>query len=523
MAKMDINNLIQEILAKVNVLAVKSAEESTNSNYKPEPILKTANEIKVNTSRKIKEMRDIEKKVNESYTNGTEGRLFYEQAKFMEDYEDDYQFTGVCDRYYPTYHALSDTQLRGYFSWRTKVRKGVCEKTEIAFAFLYIYELLNNIGVKSPKEGFDKLISFWSKYRELDYTIDRYFGIWLKDYIIYYDLDPALLLVVNKEEPSFILEKLYNYTDYSPKEICAALSYFSNYNLLKSAFYKKYSTDVEAVVYKVYSELTEYYKKNRKRPLFNRFFGIANTSSYYMFSWAVFYKKDKTDRIKVINTCESYSMSLGYWQCTYYPKTGKKNKVIGELLKTIDDTMRDVYNFKHPLTLEKTTKLNTDLIKKVVNNYYLENKPMLDFAKKGKKKANEEDSARAPITIDISKFNEIRLAAEIIQDKLLIEKDKPEPTLEPVSEVKKEVVQQPESDNKFLDSIETAIVLAILESDLLKLNNLLRTNGLMLSVVIDSINEKLFDTIGDMVIELDGDVPIIIEDYLDQLKGLLNL
>ena len=39
----------------------------------------------------------------------------------------------------------------------------------------------------------------------------------------------------------------------------------------------------------------------------------------------------------------------------------------------------------------------------------------------------------------------------------------------------------------------------------------------------DSINEKLFDRFGDTVLLFDGDVPEIIEDYLEELKSIVNI
>ena len=47
--------------------------------------------------------------------------------------------------------------------------------------------------------------------------------------------------------------------------------------------------------------------------------------------------------------------------------------------------------------------------------------------------------------------------------------------------------------------------------------------GQLLSLVIDSINEKLFDIVGDAVIEFDGDTPVLIEDYEQDVREILGL
>lgn len=91
--------------------------------------------------------------------------------------------------YYPTYQSLTDPELRGYFSWRTKLRRGDVQKTSLSYAFLYIYELLNQIGVTDPVDGYQKLKNFQSVYGGLDGGILPHLNRWLVDYVIYYGLD----------------------------------------------------------------------------------------------------------------------------------------------------------------------------------------------------------------------------------------------------------------------------------------------------------------------------------------------
>ena len=47
--------------------------------------------------------------------------------------------------------------------------------------------------------------------------------------------------------------------------------------------------------------------------------------------------------------------------------------------------------------------------------------------------------------------------------------------------------------------------------------------GQMLSVLADEINENLYDSFGDTIIEMqDDETPVLIEDYLDDVKGMLE-
>ena len=82
---------------------------------------------------------------------------FFRQATFMRDYEDDYPWEGPFSHFYPTYHHLTTAQLRGYFSWRTRVRKGNYSFISVSAAYIYLYELLNGIGAESVEERLQKI------------------------------------------------------------------------------------------------------------------------------------------------------------------------------------------------------------------------------------------------------------------------------------------------------------------------------------------------------------------------------
>ena len=51
----------------------------------------------------------------------------------------------------------------------------------------------------------------------------------------------------------------------------------------------------------------------------------------------------------------------------------------------------------------------------------------------------------------------------------------------------------------------------------------LRPCGVLASVAADAVNEKLFDIFGDTVIVFEDDDPVLLEDYIDELKGMFPL
>ena len=142
--------------------------------------------------RLLREARSLESRSVEYWQSRS--TVFLHQAKLLADYEDDYAFSGRVQYYYPTYQALKDQELRGYFSWRTKLRRGELLEASLSFAFLYIYELINQIGAADPMDGYRKLQDFKDAYGRIDGAVLPYLDQWLVDYVVYYGLDPALLV-----------------------------------------------------------------------------------------------------------------------------------------------------------------------------------------------------------------------------------------------------------------------------------------------------------------------------------------
>ena len=106
----------------------------------------------------LQQLRAMEKDGESRYETTPE--LFVRQGMAAAAYEDDTVYDLPVLHYYPTYRVLTDQELRGYFGWRTRLRHQQLERTSLTYAFLYIYELLNQIGVENPQDGYDKLKSF---------------------------------------------------------------------------------------------------------------------------------------------------------------------------------------------------------------------------------------------------------------------------------------------------------------------------------------------------------------------------
>lgn len=452
-----------------------------------------ASQMESYTPPKYLEMRKIARSL--TYRHDYEARLFYKQGKFMEDFEDDFDYRGEFIKYFPTYQTMSNLQLRGYFSWRAKVRRGAVEKTSLSFAFVYIYELINQIGVKSPGEGFYSLKSFWERYRELDARITPYAKAWLKDYVIYYNLDKNLLEGVSDLSFADRVLTLLEYQSHSNDDVFSALNSMSSYDLEKSAFYKRFPDDVKAVVCAVFDALSVYYGKNRKNGICEKFFGKISAENYFMFRSAVFFERERyKDFVYEINAVYKYRCKNGVWSRERFMYYKGKNKQIGELLRTADYLMRQKHGYKSTLKEGKTTKLFSDIIVKEIDRQF----------------ENKRKNALPKIEIDVSKLNTIRKTSLETQGKLIVEEEVEEAA----------AFEKLSGNNTNLSDTEYEFMKCLLYGR--DYRDIIKPGAAMPSVLADSINEKLFDIFGDTVIAYGSDEPKLIEDYTDELKGIIG-
>ncbi len=116
------------------------------------------------------------------------------------------------------------------------------------------------------------------------------------------------------------------------------------------------------------------------------------------------------------------------------------------------------------------------------------------------------------VTIDYAKLSKIRQDAAITQEKLTVEEEleEDEPAASP------EPVQPEPSADSPLNPAEYRLLQCLLYG---KDWSWIRTEGYILSVLLDGINDKLYDTFLDSVVD---DTPSVTADYIDDLKEMIK-
>lgn len=83
-----------------------SGDAVTSRIYRDEPIPRTAGPARRRHPAGIP--GDAEARRSYSIYENSEAIIFYKQGKFMEEFEDDFDFGGEFVRYFPTYQAMND-------------------------------------------------------------------------------------------------------------------------------------------------------------------------------------------------------------------------------------------------------------------------------------------------------------------------------------------------------------------------------------------------------------------------------
>ena len=432
--------------------------------------------------------------------------IFLKQAKLLANYEDDYDFHDNVVRYFPTYQSLTDRELRGYFSWRTKLRKGNIQKAPLSFAFLYIYEQINQIGVSDPMDGYQKLIAFRDCYRKLDDGILPYLDRWLTDYVVYYELDANLLADCKEVQFDRSITVLDLICEQEDAKVIYALKQLAPKWLSRSKFYAAYQADCDAVIVRVLRRISDHYATRTKKTMVEQFFGKCSEYQTRLFDTAVFCDPLKKRNCEyTLDERRIYRCKNGLWTVIKHTAPLRPNAKLEDILKTIDAVMREEFAYKHPIKYETDTKWMIKIIREEAQDFLAQKK-----AKEAKK-----------ITIDYSMLSRIRQEAAVTQEKLTVDEDTEEqPILEPVTEIPPEAPESSQTQQPSVDCPLTATEYRLLRCLLYEESiSWIQSEGYLLSVLVDGINEKLYDTFMDSVLD---DSPALIEDYIDDLKEMVE-
>jgi len=434
------------------------------------------------------------------YGSGTpeQGRNqnFYRQGKFMEDYEDDASWAGHLIRYFPTYHSLNVPQLRGYFAWRTHLRRGDWHPISPSLAYIYLYELLNGIGIASPQDGLDKMLDFEKNYLDSGYgnaAMRANLHRWMLEFAVLNNL-PRERAVACADSKLIQLDEalatLLHPSDRADEAVVSALCLLVGKQRLPLLPPRGMHLLAETWRY----ALPRYQQDGKD--LFTVCFGKRRLVAWFPFSNAVYHRETPFPETEYqLNECRSYLFRDGKWHERRFDKLQFNLSFLGVFLTQLDLRLRRLLKTGH----------------------YLKAKPC-DFwglpyfeAVLAEEQRQQAEAARPKVDIHLERLTQIREDAIKTRDSLLTAEE-----LE-ATELPAQTAQPAPADLP----VEKRILLMLLHGEDLK--DFFKASKLMPSVIADALNETFFEDIGDNIVECDGDRLSLVEDYIEDLKQKLDI
>ncbi|MBR5372314.1 MAG: TerB N-terminal domain-containing protein [Oscillospiraceae bacterium] len=432
-------------------------------------------------------------------------RLFVQQGRFMQDFTDDFPDHVPCTRRMPMYYNLSNHELRCYFTWRTRYRQGMLPDTESPYLLMYACELINQIGVQTPRKGYDRLMHLYDDYAAAHPDLAKRLAVWMADYAAYYELPFRSM-----DPKGAALAVILRHTLHTPEEFLEAIDTLSKYHIMQSKLYAAHPAQTAGAVKAVYEQLLLHYAQVKGRSLPAALLGEKQRSAHTMFEGGIFFENDpfitrQAYRLSPVCTYHCYN---GQWAVERF--CGNPDSVrIGAILRTVDSVLRDELKFKSKLKPAELPDGDADVIRRAVIGW-LEAERRRNLPK---------------IELDPAQLEAIRLAADHTTDMLTLPEDlpaEPELPVQPSAEIPPATESAEPVVPADLPLSKPALTLLLC---LLTGNSYqpLVDAGQMISVLTEEINEALYDRFGDTVLDTDDfGNPVPVPDYEEELRQMLE-
>ena len=476
----------------------------------------------------------------------TQNRAFYTQALFMADYKDDTSIVPFhC--YYPTYHSMTIEQLRSYFTIRHLLRQGKYPDVPLSYLFVYVYELLMKVGCRDAEEAFELLGELRDNYSNAEPNLARYLKLWMRDFVVYNNLSshiPELFAAERHEDAQALV--LANRNKVGDNLLFQTVISLSNYNITGGALYKKQREAVEAVVPRVIRSVAGLLELRTHHRLETLCLGMKRQVSHPMFQAAIFYDpKPVREQEVAISLRRKYQCRSGLWTETLYSQRlfSHRGGPLGTILRETDRLLRISLRVTPKIAQKPVDLAIRNGIQQVINDWM----------------AERAEAQRPKVTVDFTKLDRIRTDAAAVRDALLTDEERNEaaaieennteststkednidPTVIPTTDKPEELAEEVTPFAKVTPSATIASSVTADDNtagsfspeEKMFLDRLLhggdwqaylRQIHTPLGVMMDGINNKAMDWIGDVVLEDDGDGPKVIEDYSEDVEKEIN-
>lgn len=434
----------------------------------------------------------------------------------MEHFTDDYPGAAPFSFYFPYYQLMGYGQLRTYFTWRTRVRAGDIQSTSVSYAFVYIYELLACIGAKSPEESIHKLLDFWRVYRKMDKTIDKYVLQWIKDFYVYYPMKQSFAEFAAQQNLKNYYPKVFAYTS-EKEDSLDVYADLSKYDIRKSIFYTE---ETKPLIGDCFYFLLSYFRKlcKEKKKIFEDFifYPMHKESDWKPFAGALFYPYlEQEERAIELSPREVYRCTNNRWTYRSVLLKDEGKCLVGYIIKEMEVALRTALHFRYKLR-SSPDMCSPKILKRLQSVGIHFPEKIAEGVRAFLALRN-----RTEVRIDPAAVGRIRREALETQDKLIVPEEDSK-IEEPINSASPMPIMEGNPWQEFFSSltnIEAIALRAALVGQSVK--DVAKDSKIMLEVLLDGINGKAMDIIGDTILEM-GDTVVVYDEYKEKLMEVVK-
>lgn len=448
----------------------------------------------------------------------TRNRDFYSQALYASDCEDSVSSIAPFFAYTPVYQDMNLAQLRSYFTLRAGWRRSEFPREiSLPYVYVYVYELLMQVGSWLPEEGLKKLEQIRNNYGPMDSKLQRNMKEWMKDYVAFYGLiDMAETYFAEEQAEDVAAGVLDDMDEEDDVELFDAIAPLSSYHILESRLYRRHTELVATIGGRIIRAAKPILEKRYGESISRLFLGELRQVSRPMFYSAVFYRRYPYRKRYYPFTDDRYFTCIkGAWTKEAYCNViddERRGEALGGLMQEMDRQLRIGMKGEGKLTKRMNDRTLESMIESEIASYWAEQQEA------------ERQAKLDAVKVDRSRLERIRNDADVVREALLTDDDRADVTRPTVPQASPPPVSAPPPKVPIETETIAATALTDQERRFLHLlieggdwSRFLRDIRVPIGVMTDAINEKMMEEVQDVVIADRGNGPEVIDDYLDDL------
>lgn len=430
--------------------------------------------------------------------------------------------------YMPQYMQLNREQREYYLWWRENARRNNWIKTDYSYIYLYIYEIINLPDFIAPAKGLEMLCDVWLACRAQFPKLDRYLTEWVCDYCLVNMMDPPynrLTPVMGAVLDCASFKEFYLKTGEGTQKpyLIALLNFASNYNWRQSKFYN--------------DETAELYEKHIEGAFLYTMEKLADSDRRF--------KAGEKNIVPAKLTRDAFSGSLcaynikrrvdiEYSSCTRSPEL---RMLVTDLIKCAENHVRALLGIKNRFSVSSLSEKMKSAMAEYFEPFRPKKKPKEPPVPEYMALYESKSDGLSPenaLNIERSSWSVTNRLVDAFDAESEPE-EAPEEIKESVESKETEEMQAvpgkseaapPAADSNNDGSAIAAQVKEGLSvicdkggTDFAKWAN---SVNMLPDAAAEMINEALYDIIGDIVLEDNGGVYALIEDYRSDIEEIIN-